>query len=512
MEEEKDIQEKTYLQKFNNLLAEYDELDTELNAIKGQMSDADYADMKNELYSERNATIERMEYERNTYNMMTTDEDRENYYNYDRIISGEFNDNDAADVRYYMDGGEPTVFTYSQQFNRFFTNSKNEIVDNRTIEMGEPLYNSIMNICDINNINLDELGIKKNGANYTFVIPKNEKAFVQFSDIYFQAMDNTFLHGAFTNTANKFINEDYKEQAGSILDMIGRDIKNRRDKRTEVEDKYGINRYYLPIMRQYSDDITVQAMRMAGYNDWEINNQRDLCLEAIKDLDLTSTELYVCEDDIESGGQNPLTRCIDPKIKQSVTNDIYRSIGEIKVTDGEKYGTMQMSFATVGDKSGTLMTIPKTGEDSFYKVFIPDALPSRLKETFDNNPQFVYSAKIDMWDAQARENVPHRIAIGNAFTGNIYAKGNGIYEFKNGENSKSISKTDAIEIQYGADMLRYRALNRNRAPKEILGQYDNETVNVIDGGLAQTISNITNTPIEKVKRDLIKYYTEYYSK
>ena len=512
MEEEKDIQEKTYLQKFNNLLAEYDELDTELNAIKGQMSDADYADMKNELDSERNATIERMEYERNTYNMMTTDEDRENYYNYDRIISGEFNDKDTADVRYYMDGSEPTVFTYSQQFNRFFTNSKNEIADNRTIEMGEPLYNSIMNICDINNINLDELGIKKNGANYTFVIPKNEKAFVQFSDIYFQAMGNTFLHGAFTNTANKFIEDKYKEQAGTILNMIGLDIKNRRDKRTEVEDKYGINRYYLPIMRQYSDDITVQAMRMAGYNDWEINNQRDLCLEAIKDLDLTSTELYVCEDDIESGGQNPLTRCIDPKIKQSVTNDIYRSLGEVKVDDGKKYGTMQMSFATVGDKSGTLMTIPKTGKDSFYKVFIPDALPSRLKETFDNNPQFVYSAKIDMWDAQARENVPHRIAIGNAFTGNIYAKGNGIYEFKNGENSKSISKIDAIEIQYGADMLRYRALNRNRAPKEILGQYDNETVNVIDGGLAQTISNITNTPIEKVRRDLIKYYTEYYSK
>lgn len=511
MEEEKDIQEKTYLQKFNNLLVEYDKLDAELNARKDKISDANYTRIKGDIDSKRNATIERMEYERNTYNMMTTDEDREAYYNYDRIISGDFNDNDYAPTTNYL-LGDRIAFTYSEQFNKFFTNNKNEIADNRTIEMGEPLYNSIMNVCDVNNVNLDELGIKKNGANYTFVIPKNEKAFVQFSDIYFQAMSDTFLHGAFTNTANKFIEDKYKEQAGTILNMIGLDIKNRRDKRTEVEDKYGINRYYLPIMRQYSDDITVQAMRMAGYNDWEINNQRDLCLEAIKDLDLTSTELYVCEDDIKSGGQNPLTRCTDPKIKQSVTNDIYRSLGEVKVTDGNKYGTMQMSFATVGDKSGTLMTIPKTGEDSFYKVFIPDALPSRLKETFDNNPQFVYSAKIDMWDAQARENVPHRIAIGNAFTGNIYAKGNGIYEFKNGENSKSISKTDAIEIQYGADMLRYRALNRNRAPKEILGQYDNETINVIDGGLAQTISNITNTPIEKVRRDLIKYYTEYYSK
>lgn len=511
MEEEKDMQEKTYLQEFNNLLVEYDKLDAELNAIKGQISDADYASMKNELDSERNATIERMEYERNTYNMMTTEEDRENYYNYDRIISGDFNDNDYAHATTHFSGMR-YPFTYSEQFNKFFTNNKNEIVDNRTIEMGEPLYNSIMNICDVNNVNLDELGIKKNGANYTFVIPKNEKAFVQFSDIYFQAMDDTFLHGAFINTANKFINKDYKAQAGDILNMIGLDIKERRDKRTDVEDKYGINRYYLPVMRQYSDDITVQAMRMAGYKDWEINNQRDLCLEAIKDLNLTSTELYVCEDDIKSGGQNPLTRCTDPKVKQKVTNDIYRSIGELEIADGKKYGTMQMSFATVGDKSGTLMTIPKIGENSFYKVFIPDALPSRLKETFDNNPQFVYSAKIDMWDAQARENVPHRIAIGNAFSGNIYAKGNGIYQFTNGGEPINISKTDAIEIQYGADMLRYRALNRNRASKEILGQYDNETFNVIDGGLAQTISNITNTPIEKVRRDLIKYYTEYYSK
>ena len=159
MEEEKDMQEKTYLQKFNNLLVEYDKLDTELNAKKGQMSDANYARIKGRIDSERNATIERMEYERNTYNMMATDEDRENYYNYDRIISGEFNDKDAADVRYYMDSAEPTVFTYSQQFNRFFTNSKNEIADDRTIEMGEPLYNSIINICDINHVDLNELGI-----------------------------------------------------------------------------------------------------------------------------------------------------------------------------------------------------------------------------------------------------------------------------------------------------------------------------------------------------------------
>ena len=40
----------------------------------------------------------------------------------------------------------------------------------------------------------------------------------------------------------------------------------------------------------------------------------------------------------------------------------------------------------------------------------------------------------------------------------------------------------------------------------------NETVNVIDGGLAQTISAITDVPIEMVRTNLIKYYYKYYSK
>ena len=113
MEDEKDMQEKTYLQKFNNLLVKYDEADAKLNAEKEKISDADYAKIKGRIDSERNATIERMEYERNTYNMMATDEDRENYYNYDRIISGDFNNNDYAYTTTHFSGMR-YPFTYSE--------------------------------------------------------------------------------------------------------------------------------------------------------------------------------------------------------------------------------------------------------------------------------------------------------------------------------------------------------------------------------------------------------------
>ena len=223
-------------------------------------------------------------------------------------------------------------------------------------------------------------------------------------------------------------------------------------------------------------------------------------------------EDYLCEDDIKSGGQNPLTRCTDPKIKQRIASDIYRGIGNESTSTGDKTSDMLMSFSTLGDKSGTLITIPKTGENAFYKVFIPDALPNALKTAFDNNPQFKYTAKIDMWDAQANPNVPHRIAIGNALTGNIYAYGNGEYHFNNGTDDAVINKYAAVELQAGADMLMHMAINRNTQSKDDISYYDNEAMKVIDGGLAQTISAITDTPIEMVRTSLIKYYYKYYSK
>ena len=56
------------------------------------------------------------------------------------------------------------------------------------------------------------------------------------------------------------------------------------------------------------------------------------------------------------------------------------------------------------------------------------------------------------------------------------------------------------------------AINRNTQSEDNISYYDNEAMKVIDGGLAQTISAITDTPIEMVRNNLIKYYYKYYSK
>lgn len=504
--------EEEYLKRFNNLLSEFDDIENQLNDKKNYISDKDYASYKSTIDKERNKVIERIEYERNLYNSITDDDDRKAFYDYERITSGNFNDNDKVVVDRQIFSGYPIYSNYSTQFNNFYTDKDGKIADDRTIEMGEPLYNKILNICELNNINLKDIGITKNAGNYSFTIPKDSKVFSQFSNIYNEALSDTFLYGAFINTANQFRNEKYKYQAGDILTNVGRDLDNRKNNRKEIEHKYGIDRYYLPVMQQYNDDITVQAMKVAGYKDTDIKHQRELCTDVLSNMDLTSVELYVAEDDIEQGGQNPLTRCTDPRIKQRIASDIYRGIGDESTSTGDKTSDMLMNFSTLGDKSGTLITIPKTGENSFYKVFIPDALPNALKTAFDNNPQFRYTAKVDMWDAQANPNVPHRIAIGNAFNGNIYAHGNGKYYFNNGTDDAEINKYAAVELQAGADMLMHMAINRNTQSEDYISYYDNEAMKVIDGGLAQTISAITDTPIEMVRTNLIKYYYKYYSK
>lgn len=507
------MDDEKYLEGFNNLLARYDNMESKLNDKKGSITDEKYRKLKDRIDTERNNIIEKMDYERNLYNTITDNEDKENYYKYSRIINGEFTEEDKVKYIYNPEVGEDYPGNdYMYYFNNFYRDKNNNITDNREIEMGEDLYNNIVNICNANNIDLKKLGITSNAVNYTFNIPHDTRAFVQFADIYNRAINNLPLRGLWYDTANKFIEKKYYSQAGSILTDIGRSVANIRSNKDDVEHKYGIDRYYLPIMSQYSDDITVQTMIAAGYKDYEIKNQRNLCEETLKNLDLTSVDIYVAEDDIKNGGQNPLTRCTDPKIKQSISNDIYRDIGETEVKSGEKYGKTQMAFVTVGDKSGTLVTIPKEGENSFYKVFIPDALPSALKETFDNNPQFRYTAKVNMWDAQANPAVPHRINIGNVFSGNIYANGNKDFEYDNGIKTTKISQEEVIEIQYGADMLKHMALNRDRQSDEYIAQYDNEAILLIEGGLANSIARVTKEPVEKVKRDLVKYYTTYYSR
>lgn len=521
--------EEEYLKRFNNLLSEVDDIENQLNDKKNYLNDKDYTTYKSAIDKERNKIIERIEYERNLYNSITDDNDKKAFYDYERIASGNFNDNDIIVAQHGIPSGSPNldrnkptpgsqyqynyiIGDYSTYFNSFYTDKDGKIADDRTIEMGEPLYNKILNICEINDIDIKSLGITKNASTHSFTIPKDSKAFIQFSDVYNQALDDSFGNGIFLDTANVLLEDKYKHQAGDILSNVGRNINTRKNSRKEVEHKYGIDRYYLPVMQQYNDDITVQAMKAAGYNDTDIKYQRKLCTDVLKNMDLTSVELYVAEDDIKEGGQNPLTRCTDPKIKQSIASDIYRGIGDESTSTGDKTSDMLMSFSTLGDKSGTLITIPKTGENAFYKVFIPDALPNALKTAFDNNPQFRYTAKVDMWDAQANPNVPHRIAIGNALTGNIYAHGNGDYRFNNGTNEVPIDKYAAVELQAGADILMHMAINRNTQSEDNISYYDNEAMKVIDGGLAQTISAITDTPIEMVKTNLIKYYYKYYSK
>ena len=507
------MEDEYYLKGYDDVLGRCDELYEILENKKDKMSDRQYIEFKYAIDMQRYTTLGQKENAKSIYGSMTSME-REEYYNADRMIEGEFTNYDVDDDN----------ISYASRFNNFFKTKEGKINDNREIEVKESFYNDIIKYCDDAGINLSDYNIYKDSNNNRFSIPHNTKSFMKFAEIYSDVLSTRVAGGAFIDTANEMrITSDYSENmAGDILDEFGMAVKKAKGTKTRIERKYGLHEYYIPILQQFTDDITVETMRRAGYKDVDINNQYELCLNTLKALDPGSVEVYASDETIEHGGRNPLTLVTDSKVKQNIFNDIFRGIGENTLAEKAQKGKIQMSFCTMGDKSGTSVLIPKSNIDeknpytnnSYYQVFIPDALPSRLKEEFDNNPTWKYPAIVNTWDAQANPNVAHYVNIGGAFDGTFHGYGNGgfIYKKDNKIINDRVSKDEVAEICYGSDMLRRLAITRHSVPENNLVDFDAEAMGVIAGGLAQSISNITNTPIELVVKDLQNYYYKYYSK
>ena len=130
--------EEEYLKRFNNLLSEVDDIENQLNDKKNYLNDKDYTTYKSAIDKERNKIIERIEYERNLYNSITDDNDKKAFYDYERIASGNFNDNDIIVAQHgipssspNLDRNKPTpgsqyqynyvIGDYSTYFNSFYT-------------------------------------------------------------------------------------------------------------------------------------------------------------------------------------------------------------------------------------------------------------------------------------------------------------------------------------------------------------------------------------------------------
>lgn len=509
------MEDEYFLKGYDEVLTRCDELYQMLEDRKDNMSDKDYMNYKYNIDMQKYNTIEQRETTKSMYDNMYDKQDKLTYYNCDRILNGAFGNKDIVQFNGSV-GDLNDIGSFASEFNNFYKTKKGKIADNRTFDVSEELFNDIIKECEINGIDLYEYGIVANAPTHKFSIPHDTKSFIKFSQIYYNVTDRYPLKGFTMNTADEFpFTSEYEYYMGdNLLKRVGESVNNIQQRKIDIEKKYGLGEFYMPILQQFTDDITVETMRRAGYKDYEINNQQEICINTLKSLDPGSVQVYAAESTVDSGGREPLRLITDGKIKQDIFNDIFRNIGEEKVEDGKKTGKLSMSFCTLGEMSGTTVMIPKKGENSYYQVFIPDALPSKLKEEFDNNPSWKYSSIVNTWDAQANYNISHHVNIGAAFDGAFHAFGNGGFAYvkDNKVVNDRVSKQDIVEITYGSDMLRQLAITRNSVPENRLTEFDAEAANVIIGGLAQSISNITDTPIETVIHDLSNYYYKYYSR
>lgn len=452
-----------YDESLNNAKKANDAL--ELARSNGKISDAKYVEMKTHITKIFSESVERKIEQEDVYNSITNDKDKQKYDTYRKINSGTF---DESDYNGHI----------VENFNRFYT-IDDEIQDVRTVEMGKILYDKVLNAAKELNVNLSDLNIKTNGGNHSFDIPHNKKAFIKFSEIYNNAMKNTFLGaGVFINTADKmhFPYANDGKTDGTILNYVGATVNNSKRKYEEIQQDYGVGKYYRPIISPYEEDITVDFMREMGFKQEDINEQRKYISKRVTSPNFLGYRIYCNIEDINKnndGGVGALTEITDTEIKKQIQDAITSGSADNKKDTGANVSEIQYSFATKGGVYGTMITIPK-GHGT-YKVFVENLLPSAAADEYVKQPDFQTRVTLDEWAAINNKNRIRRNDIGESYSGSFKSyDDNFYYKTDDNKNYTELSREEAHVLKLYSDMYRHYCL-QNALSKEI-NESNNEEI------------------------------------
>lgn len=452
-----------YDESLNNIKIANDKLEKAKSLSK--INDEEYIKTKEKLTSYFSTTVERKIAQEDVYKSITNDKDKQAYDTYRKINSGNF---DEADYNGHI----------VENFNRFYT-IDDEIQDVRTVEMGKILYDKVLNAAKELNINLNDLNIKTNGGNHSFDIPHNKKAFIKFSEIYNNAMKNTFLGaGIFINTADKmhFPYANDGKIDGTILNYVGATVNNSKRKYEKIQKEYGVDKYYRPIISPYEEDITVDFMREMGFKQEDINEQRKYISKRVTSPNFLGYRIYGNIEDIkknEDGGVGALTEITDTEIKKDIQDAITSGSHDEDKGTGANVSEIQYSFATKGGVYGTMITIPK-GHGT-YKVFVENLLPSAAADEYVRQPDFQTRITLDEWAAINNKNRIRRNDIGESYSGSFKVYGDTFYyKTDNNKNYTELSREEAHVLKLYSDMYRHYCL-QNALSKEI-NENNNEEI------------------------------------
>lgn len=468
-----------YDESLNNAKKANDAL--ELAKSNGKISDKEYVEMKMYITNIFSETVERKIEQEDIYNSITNDKDKQKYDTYRKINSGTFDDSDhLINDREILWHDAPKQGQLMANFNAFYM-VDGEVKDIKTVEMGKILYNKILKSAKDLNVNIESLNIKSNGGNYSFDIPHNKKSFIEFSKIYNYAIKNTFLNGAFVNTADKqwlLRTPQYRSgrEDGTILNTTANIINYYTKEYNRIQQDYGVGKYYRPIISPYEEDITVDFMREMGFKQEDINEQRKYISKRVTSPNFLGYRIYGNIEDISKnndGGVGALTEITDTEIKKQIQDAITSGSHDKNKTTGANVSEIQYSFATKGGVYGTMVTIPK-GHGT-YKVFVENLLPSAAADEYVRQPDFQTRVTLDEWAAINNKNRIRRNDIGEIYSGSFKAYGDSFYyKTDDNENYTELSREEAHVLKLYSDMYRHYCLS-NALSKEV-NESNNEEI------------------------------------
>lgn len=513
------------------------------------MSNEEYINGKNELIGLLNNTIERNETKKHIYSVIKNEDDLKIYETYDRWKRGDFTDKDNLENLNFNNGRSffeankdfHTLAKWStantsnimNSYNNFYTDEGGTIHNNRTIKLGEKLYNRILNIAEENDIDLSNF--IHDGVGYKFTIPRDKKSFIEFADLYSSAIQDSFLNGMFLNTANEagrpIEDSDNKwlHQAGVLLNNVGGDYKDLKKKKEELDNKYKIFNHYRPIISPGNKDIIFTMDYLSGDKQTELKIVDENIKEAIQGANLLKYTVYGNEKDIKSdnGGSNPLSIINDSNVKKLIMDNIYSEYGGGTLATDDKHGKLLYDFSTSGYNYGTWVRIPKgTG---FYEIYIENLLPSKEAELYVQSPKFKASAYIENANGIAIKDRVYRNNLGNHFSGSFKAYGDDIYTYtldgidldKNGKKvpkkEVNLTKDEAVALKMYSDVFNSFCINNGYSTESPYNEediikfiYNSDEADPIS--FMNILTKISGLPENQIQDSLLNMYRTYYKK
>ena len=534
-----------------------EELDFVDSTIKDVISNKDNVDSNkflNDIYQlqEYRKTILNYRDEWEDINSaITSDSDKKLYYDYKNIINGHFDENTGLvsrtpfasdfgkmkryDARNNDKGWTDNKGDLLKLYNNFYNNDETDTpMDFKRITMGKILYKKIEDVAKTKGIDLTKLGIKKNEGDYGFEIPHDKKSFVEFSKLYADAIDDTFLNGLFINTANNLFGENTNENWGSgdaldgrILRNIGKRIKEQEELVKKVENRYGVGKYYTAAISPFSE-IDSDYLREIGFKKEEYEEVKKYIHDRILQENLLSKTILGNIDDInaENGGMHELKPITDTSIKEELQNAILRGNGDKEKNNNINQGDVQYQFVVYNGTYGTQITMPKGS--GHYSFIVEGLSTSELAEHYVSRDSFKYRTMFDEMNAKARPNRKYSNELGSKYSGYFKAEGDNIFKYcydinyidNNGKfTTKTIEKEIPREyaqlLKQGSDYFMdacYRNIDNNpdsleEVKKLLLLPDENYGVSFIN-----VLSAVSGDHPEIIYNNLIKDYESYYNR